>query len=81
MSDRSDPAGLFQRLSPGAQAAALVYGVVDPHVHTTWQVALILRHADILPRGRRLTNKPLQDAARELVKHGLAYAPRGGTTV
>ena len=68
MSDRSDLAGLFQTLSPDAQAAALVYGVVDPHVRTTWQVALILRHADIRSRGRRLTNTPLQDATRELVR-------------
>ena len=45
MSDGPDPAGFFRTLSPDAQAAALVYGVVDPHVRTTWQVALILRHA------------------------------------
>ena len=76
MSDRSDLADFFQALSPDAQAAALVYGVVDPHVRTTWQVALILRHADIQSRGRRLTSTRLQDAIRELVKHGLVYAPR-----
>ena len=76
MTDRPDLAGLFHSLSPDAQAAALVYGVVDPHVRTTWQVAQILRHADIQSRGRRLTSTRLQDAARELVKHGLAYAPR-----
>ena len=76
MSDRSDLGDHFRRLSPDAQTAALVCGVVDPHVHTMWQVALILRHADIQPRGRRLTNKPLHAAAGELVKHGLAYAPR-----
>lgn len=76
MSEHHDLAGLFHSLSPDAQAAALVYGVVDPHVRTTWQVALILRHADIQSQGRRLTSTRLQDAARELVKHGLAYAPR-----
>ena len=76
VSDGPDPAGVFQTLSPDAQTAALVYGVVDPHVRTTWQVALILRHADIQPRGRRLTSTRLQSAVRELVKHGLAYAPR-----
>ena len=75
MSDVSDPADLFQTLSPDARTAALVYGVVDPHVRTTWQAALILRHADIQSRRRRLTNTRLQDAARELVKHGLVYAP------
>ena len=76
MSDGSNLADLFQTLSPDAQAAALVYGVVDPHVRTTWQVAQILRHADIQSRGRRLADTRLRDAARELVKHGLAYAPR-----
>ena len=81
MSDGPDPAGIFQTLSPDAQAAALVYGVVDPHVRTAWQVALILRHADIGSRGRRLTNTRLENAARELVKHALVYAPRGRTTV
>ena len=69
-------ASLFHSLSPDAQAAALVYGVVDPHVRTTWQVAQMLRHADIQSRGRRLADTRLRDAARELVKHGLAYAPR-----
>ena len=76
MSEPHDLAGLFRSLSPDAQAAALVYGVVDPHVRTTWQVAQILRHADIQSRGRRLADTRLRDAARELVKHGLAYAPR-----
>ena len=76
VSDRSDLADLFQRLSPDAQAAAFVYGVVDPHVHTTWQVAQILRHADIQSGGRRPTSTRLRNAVRELVKHGLAYAPR-----
>ena len=75
MSDRSDLADLFHSLSPDAQAAALVYGVVDPHVRTTWQAAQILRHADIQSQGRRLADKRLRDAARELVKHGLVYAP------
>ena len=63
-------AGLYHALSPDAQAAALVYGVVDAHVRTTWQVAQILRHADIQSRGRRLADTRLRDAARELVKHG-----------
>ena len=75
VSDDSGPARLFRTLSPDARAAALVYGVVDPHVRTTWQVALILRHADIQSGKRRLTNTRLQGAARELVTHGLAYAP------
>ena len=75
MFDGPDPAGLFQTLSPDAQAAALVYGVVEPHVRTTSQVALILRHADIRSQGRRLANPQLKDAARELVDRGLAYAP------
>ena len=76
MSEHHGLASLFHSLSPDAQAAALVYGVVDPHVRTTWQVAQILRHADIQSRGRRLADTRLRDAARELVKHGLAYAPR-----
>ena len=76
MTEPHDLASLFHALSPDAQAAALVWGVVDPHVRTTWQVAQILRHADIQPRGRRLADTRLRDAARELVKHGLAYAPR-----
>ena len=71
----SEQAGFFQTLSPDARVAALVYGVVDPHVRTTWQVALILRHADIQSREERPTSTRLQDAARELVAHGLAYAP------
>ena len=75
VSDDSGLARLFRTLSPDARAAALVYGVVDPHVRTTWQVALILRHADIQSGKRRLTNTRLQGAARELVTHGLAYAP------
>ena len=54
MSEHHGLASLFHSLSPDAQAAALVYGVVDPHVRTTWQVAQILRHADIQSRGRRL---------------------------
>ena len=68
-------AGLFHSLSSDAQAAALAWGVVDPHVRTTWQVAQILRHADIQSRGRRLADTRLRDAARELVKHGVVYAP------
>ena len=71
-----DLAGIFGTLSPDARSAALVYGVVEPHVRTTWHVALILRHADIQSQeGRRTTNTRLDDAARELVKHGLTYAP------
>ncbi len=50
MSEHHGLASLFHSLSPDAQAAALVYGVVDPHVRTTWQVAQILRHADIQSR-------------------------------
>ena len=76
MSEHDGLASLFHSLSPDAQAAALVYGVVDPHVRTTWQVAQILRHADIRSGGRRLADARLRDAARELVKRGLAYAPR-----
>ena len=78
MSGVADPAGLFQTLSPDARTVALVYGVVEPHVRTAWQVALILRDADIQSRGRRLTNTRLRDAARELVKHGLIHAPGQG---
>ena len=39
MSEHHGLASLFHSLSPDAQAAALVCGVVDPHVRTTWQVA------------------------------------------
>ena len=45
MSEHQDLADLFHSLSPDAQAAALVYGVVDPHVRTTWQ-----GRADTAPR-------------------------------
>ena len=51
---------------------------MEPHVGTAPQVALILRHADIRSDGLRLTNAQIQDAGREFVKHGLAYAPRRG---
>ena len=81
MSEPHDLAGLFHSLSPDAQAAALVYGVVDPHVRTTWQVAQILRHTDIQSRGRRLADTRLRDAARELVKHVGWCTPPGGTAV
>ena len=71
-------ARLFHALSPDAQAAALVYGVVDPHVCTVSQVVPILRHAGIQAHGRPLTNARLKDANRELVDAGLAFAPRRG---
>ena len=71
-------AHLFHALSPDAQAAALVYGVVDPHVCTVSQVVPILRHAGIQAHGRPLTNARLKDANRELVDAGLAFAPRRG---
>ena len=78
MSKPFDLAGLFHALSPDAQAAALVHGVVHPHVHTTSEVARILRHAEVPAQGRYLTNARLRDAGRELVSSGLAYAPRRG---
>ena len=75
MSDRSDPADLFRTLSPDAQAAALVCGVVEPHVHTASQVAQILRRAGILSQGLRATGTGVKNATRELVAHGLVYPP------
>ena len=71
-------ARLFHALSPDARAAALVYGVVDPHVCTVSQVVAILGQAGIRAHGRPLTNGRLKDANRELVDAGLAFAPRRG---
>ena len=68
----------FHALSPDAQAAALVYGVVDPHVCTTSQVVSILRHAGIMAHELPLTNARLKDANRELVDADVAFAPRRG---
>ncbi len=74
-----DPlARLFHALSPDAQAAALVYGVVDPHVCTASQVVAILRHAGIMAHGRPLTNARIKESNRELVDAGLAFAPNRG---
>ena len=74
-----DPlARLFHALSPDAQAAALVYGVVDPHVCTVPQVVAILRHAGIMAHGRPLTNARIKDANRELGDAGIAFAPGRG---
>ena len=78
MSEHPDLAGLFHSLSPAAQTAALVYGVVHPHDCTVSQLAHILRHAELAAHGHRLTNARLRDADRELVESGLAYAPRRG---
>ena len=84
MSERQDLADLFDSLSPDAQAAALVYGVVDPHVCTAPQVARLLDHAlgdgghRRRGRGRRLSNAGLRNANRELVEKGLVFAPRRG---
>ena len=71
-------ARLFHSLSPDARAAALAYGVVDPHVCTVSQVVAILGQAGIRAHGRPLTNGRLKDANRELVDAGLAFAPRRG---
>ena len=79
MPEPHDLAGRFRRLSPDAQAAALVYGVVHPHVCTSSQVAQVLRHAEIEAHGQRLTNAQVRDADQELVEAGLAYVPRRGT--
>ena len=76
MPEPHDLADLFHSLSPDARAAALVYGVVDPHVCTTSQVVHILRHADIAAPGRRPTVQRLRNANRELVEARIAYAPR-----
>ena len=82
MSDHRDFADFFVSLSPDAQAAALVYGVVDPHVCTVSQVAQMLDHAPdyrrVGSRTRRLSNAGLRDANRELVENRLAFAPRRG---
>ena len=68
----------FDRLSPGAQAAALVYGVVHPHSCIPSQVAEILRHAGIGAHGQWLTRSRVGDADPELVEGGFAYAPDRG---
>ena len=78
MPEPHDLAGLFHSLSPDARAAALVYGVVDPHVCTSSRMVHILRHADVEARGRRLTTGRLRDANRELVEARIAYPPRRG---
>ena len=76
MREPLDLAGRFDRLSPDAQAAALVYGVVHPHACTSTQVVQILRDAEIRAHGQRLTSARVRDADRELVEAGLAYVPR-----
>ena len=81
MSEPDPLARLFHSLSPDAQAAALVYGVVDPHVCTVSQLAEMLRHARIQAHGRPLTNARIRDANRELVDAGLAFAPVRGTSL
>ena len=74
-----DPLALrFHTLSPDAQAVALVYGVVDPHLCTVSQILGILVQAGIPVHGRRLTNARIKDANRELVDAGIAYAPGTG---
>ena len=82
VSEPRDLADLFHSLTPDAQAAALVYGVVDPHVCTAPQVVRMLDHAlgygDIGSRGRRVSNARLRDANRELVESRLVFAPRQG---
>ena len=82
MSERPDLADLFDSLTPGAQAAALVYGVVDPHVCTTAQVVRMLDHAlndrRVGSRRRRLSNARFRDADREIVEKGLVFAPQRG---
>ena len=78
MPEPLDLARRFDRLSPDAQAAALVYGVVHPHDCTCSQVVQILRHAEIQAHGKRLTNARVHDADRELVEAGLAYVPGRG---
>ena len=83
VSERQDLADCFHSLTPDAQAAALVYGVVDPHVCSAPQVVRMLDHTldhgDIGSRGRRFSNARLRDANRELVERGLVFAPRRGT--
>ena len=82
VSGRRDLADLFHSLTPAAQAAALVYGVVDPHVCTTEQIVRMLDHAlehgDIGSRRRPLSNARLRDASRELAEQGLVFSPRRG---
>ena len=82
VSERQDLADFFHSLSPDAQAAGVVYGVVDPHVCTASQVVRMLDHTldygDVGSRGRRLSNARLRDANRELVEKRLVFAPRRG---
>ncbi|MCY4452922.1 MAG: DEAD/DEAH box helicase [Immundisolibacterales bacterium] len=82
MSECQELAEFFDSLSPDARAAALVYGVVDPHVCTAPQIARILEHAldhgDIESRGRRLSTARLREANREVVEKRLVFAPRRG---
>ena len=80
ISEPHDLAGLFHALSSDARVAALVYGVVAPHVCNMSQMGLVLRHAEIVAPGRQPTTARLQDADRELAEAGIAYAPgRGGS--
>ena len=76
MPEPPDLARRFDRLSPDAQAAALVYGVVHPHACTSTQVAQILHHAEIEAHGQRLTSARVRDSDRELVEAGFAYVSR-----
>ena len=76
MPEPLDLARRFDRLSPEAQAAALVYGVVHPHACTSTQVVQILRDSEIRTHGQRLTSARVRDAERDLVKAGLVYVPR-----
>ena len=58
VSENPELADLFHSLTPAAQAAALVYGVVNPHVCTAAQTVRMLDHTldrgDIGSRRRRL---------------------------
>ena len=82
VSENPELADLFRSLTPAAQAAALVYGVVNPHVCTAAQIVRMLDHAldhgDIGSRRRRLSNARLRDASRELAEQGLVFSPRRG---
>ena len=78
MSKHHEFGGRFHSLSPESQAAALVYGVVHPHVCTSSQVAQILQHTGIGAHGHRLTGARIRNADQELAGAGLAYAPRRG---
>ena len=76
MPDLLELADPFDRLSPEAQAVALVYGVVHPHACTSTQVVQILRDAEIRAHGQRLSSARVREADLELVEAGLAYVPR-----